>query len=106
MLPELLLRCMCWVLGEYGCLAQQLPPPARATPAQVADRLCAAVGSAQAGPGTRACLITAITKLAAAAGGGSGTALRPDGEELLRAAAVSSCAELRQRAHEARALLR
>jgi hypothetical protein len=34
-LPEILLCCICWVLGEYGSLAAQLPPPHRASTGQV-----------------------------------------------------------------------
>jgi hypothetical protein len=34
-LPEILLCCICWVLGEYGSLAAQLPPPHRASIGQV-----------------------------------------------------------------------
>lgn len=34
-LPDLLLCCICWVLGEYGGLASQLPPPHRVNSGQV-----------------------------------------------------------------------
>lgn len=40
-LPEILLCCICWVLGEYGSLAGQLPPPWKATTGQVGElRYC------------------------------------------------------------------
>jgi hypothetical protein len=37
-LPDILLCCICWVLGEYGSLAEALPPPHRATVGQVCAR--------------------------------------------------------------------
>ncbi|WIA23805.1 hypothetical protein OEZ85_013480 [Tetradesmus obliquus] len=111
LLPEILLCCICWVLGEYGSLAAQLPPPHKASIGQVADKLCAAVASAQPSPATRAHLLTAITKLAArqlVSQGGPGPAgvLRPEAQDLLSKAGSSSLVELQQRAREAAALLK
>ncbi|KAF6264582.1 ARM repeat-containing protein [Scenedesmus sp. NREL 46B-D3] len=110
LLPEILLCCICWALGEYGSLAAQLPPPHRASIGQVADKLCAAVACAQPSPTTRAYLLTAITKLAARqlveqGGQGSGV-LRPEAQDLLAKAGSSSLVELQQRAREAAALLK
>jgi AP-4 complex subunit epsilon-1 len=34
-LPEILLNSICWVLGEYGSLAADLPRPWQASPQQV-----------------------------------------------------------------------
>lgn len=34
-LPDVLMHTVCWVLGEYGRLAAQLPPPERASVTQV-----------------------------------------------------------------------
>jgi hypothetical protein len=34
-LPDLLLCCICWVLGEYGTLAEKLQPPHKVTVGQV-----------------------------------------------------------------------
>jgi hypothetical protein len=34
-LPDLLLCCICWVLGEYGTLADKLPSPHKVTTGQV-----------------------------------------------------------------------
>ncbi|KAF8060347.1 AP-4 complex subunit epsilon [Scenedesmus sp. PABB004] len=94
-LPEVLLRVIAWVLGEYGTLAPGLPPAA------VMDKLCAAVGAAKASPTTRGYLLTSLTKLAAASGG----RLPPEADELMTKAGASAAVELQQRAHEARALL-
>ena len=38
-LPGVLLNCVCWVLGEYGSLAEGLNSPQRATVAQVNSEL-------------------------------------------------------------------
>lgn len=40
-LPDLLLCCICWVLGEYGTLADKLPSPHKITTGQV--NACAVV---------------------------------------------------------------
>lgn len=74
------------------------PRPSR----QVMNRLCAAVACSQPSPVTRGYLLTALTKLAVAAGG----LVPPDVDELLIKGASSVDVELQQRAEEARALLR
>jgi len=61
-LPDLLLCCICWVLGEYGGLASQLPPPHRVNSGQVCrDRdtaarlVCGVKGRSRAGLRQQAC---------------------------------------------------
>jgi len=65
------------------------------------NRLTAAVACSQPSPTTRGYLLTALTKLAVAAGG----RVPPDVEELMAKGQASVDVELQQRTHEARALL-
>ena len=84
----------CWVLGEYGALAEGGATAAR-------DRLVAVGEAAALSDSTRGYLLSALAKLAVQAG----VPLGPGGEELLAAAATSHSADLQQRALELRALL-
>jgi hypothetical protein len=68
---------------------------------KVMIRLSAAVACSQPSPATRGYLLTALTKLAVAAGG----RVPPDVQELWAKGDASVDVELQQRTHEARALV-
>ncbi|KAK9809765.1 hypothetical protein WJX73_004225 [Symbiochloris irregularis] len=95
-LPDILLKVICWVLGEYGS-------EAREGTAAVMERLAAIPDSQSIGDDVRACLISALGKLGAQLG--QATPLPDAASELLHCSATSHDIDLQQRALEALALL-
>jgi AP-4 complex subunit epsilon-1 len=94
-LPRVLLKVICWVLGEYGRLAGR-------SEEGVMDAL-AAIPETQAGDDeVKGWVVSALGKLAAQAG----RPLTPDAAALVEAATCAESVELQQRALEVQALLR
>ncbi|KAL4452296.1 hypothetical protein ABPG75_007958 [Micractinium tetrahymenae] len=95
-LPPVLLKVICWVLGEYGRLAS------RCGVEGVMDRLAAIPEAQTADDEVRDWAVSALGKLAAQ----SGRPLTRDATALLEAAARAESVALQQRALEVQALLR
>lgn len=94
-LPAVLLKVICWVLGEYGTLSGQ-------SAENIMDKLAAIPDTQSATDEVKGMLLLALGKLSTQ----SGCKLTADAQALLDAATASSNVELQQRALEVQALLR
>mmetsp|Transcript_47898 Transcript_47898/g.89251 ORF Transcript_47898/g.89251 Transcript_47898/m.89251 type:complete len:978 (-) Transcript_47898:454-3387(-) len=95
-LPEVLLKIICWVLGEYGLLCPNSSGPQLVTTlVDVVER------QATASATLKAYVLSAITKVCAQAKIG----VPADAEELVRACSTSRSVDLQQRSHELQTLL-